>query len=409
MADSSWTRVLAENIKSVAQAQGALGAVNSPQSNSPYASQLGIARSSAHMTRRRSSTLGSTACCTSGANFELLSGTMTPRMTQGGVQDVMTTSASLDVGRLGVEPVVVPSILPESLLEEARKAGVSLEVDLDTDVAFPDGEKPLGRGVSGTVFKATYKGHPCAVKMLPPEMLFGPGTAELQTFVQEMVVLASVCHPNIVTFLGGSLQPPSVFCIEELCEMSLDAWLHKGVCSRPMNSWQVLKVALDVATGLQYLHEHQPAIVHRDLKPANILLDEDWNAKISDFGLARVKTHAVINTKAPEVGSIGYMAPECFTSEDGALTDKCDTWSLGVVLWEMVTRKRPWPGLTMPQYYREVVVRKSRLEVPMDDNVCPMALRRLISSCWADDPEERPSCAHIVGELSRLLKYCPRD
>ncbi|KAG2499288.1 hypothetical protein HYH03_002866 [Edaphochlamys debaryana] len=320
--------------------------------------------------------------------------------------------ASDDEGddRLAALPVV-----PQELLDEAARAGVSLTVDPEEEVEFSD--DVLGRGGSGTVFRATYRGQPCAVKVLPPEMLFGSGSAELHTFVQEVVVLASVRHPNIVRMLGGSLQPPNVFIIEELCCRSLDSWLHgQGRAPKacvppapePMTPHQLMSLALDVATGLQYLHCRSPPIVHRDLKPANILIDANGTAKISDFGLARAKTHAVINTKAPEVGSIGYMAPECFTSDEFQLTDKVDTWSLGVILWEMVARKRPWPNCTLPEYFKEVVIKKSRLPVPTDDNVCPMALRRLISSCWAEDPEDRPDCAHIVAELSRLLKYTPK-
>ncbi|GLC35775.1 hypothetical protein PLESTB_000492900 [Pleodorina starrii] len=349
----------------------------------------------------------------------------------------------------------VPCVLPPALLAEASRAGISLQVDLDSQVVL-SADPPLGRGASGAVHRGHYNGQPCAVKMLPPSLLFGGTTSELHTFVQEVVVMAPLRHPNIVAFLGGSLQPPHVFLLSELCETSLDAWLHPRNTAPPpaapaapaaaaavwrpvgaappagaraggggggggsvgglggapapvMSLRRVLKVALDVASGLQYLHTRSPAIVHRDLKPANVLINANGTAKICDFGLARVKTSAAINTKAPEVGTIGYMAPECFTSEDGLLTDKCDTWSLGVILWEMVTRKRPFQGLTLTEYYREVVTRKARLPIPQDDGACPLALRRLISSCWADNPTERPACAHIVDELTRMLKYCPPD
>jgi serine/threonine protein kinase len=97
--------------------------------------------------------------------------------------------------------------------------------------------------------------------MLPQELLFGSDSAELHSFVQEVVVMAPLRHPNIVTLLGGSLQPPHVFLLEELCDASLDAWLHRGPA--PPSRWRVLKVALDVAAGLQYLHGRQPPIVHR--------------------------------------------------------------------------------------------------------------------------------------------------
>ncbi|GFR41284.1 hypothetical protein Agub_g1799 [Astrephomene gubernaculifera] len=418
LAESEWTRALTGNIKQLAQVQGALCGHAASMPNSPFASQVGGRPSLIFQARRQSFVLGCAASSdvspghsnkSSGSHLRTQRGNNGLLLLASVGGDETDADLSSATGTAAASSGLLPCVVPPALLAEAAKTGVSLQVDLETEVQLDPELPPLGRGVSGSVFRGTYKGQECAVKILPPDLLLSSGSAELHTFVQEMVVLASVRHPNIVTFLGGSLQPPHVFLVEELCATSLDAWLHRGALGGAMSAWQRLRVALDVATGLEYLHERQPAIVHRDLKPANILIDASGTAKISDFGLARVKTHAVINTKAPEVGSIGYMAPECFTAEDGLLTDKCDTWSLGVVLWEMVTRKRPWPGLTLPQYYREVVLRKSRLPIPQDDCVCPLALRRLISSCWSDAPGERPSCAHIVQELSRLLKYTPRE
>ncbi|GLI68953.1 hypothetical protein VaNZ11_013479 [Volvox africanus] len=449
LGDSEWTRALTGNIKSVAQVHGAMGYPGVSMPNSPCASQIGRGSTGHFVRHRQSSPMWYVGGAGSGVDVALLlqanqsmpipvpnqPGAHTPLMDD--VDDALESEMRYldgDGDNYGDDGVhcftsTLPSVVPPALLEAAAEAGVSLEVDLDTEVELSN-DPPLGHGSAGTVFKAVYNGKSCAVKMLSQDVLFGAGCAELHSFVQEAVVMAPLRHPNIVTFLGGSLQPPHVFLLAELCDTSLDAWIHRGVeprafapegprrtgpwsesgrCGGQLNTRQMLKVALDVAMGLQYLHGRTPAIVHRDLKPANILIDSNGMAKISDFGLARLKTSNAIHTRAPEVGSVGYMAPECFTSEHGLLTDKCDTWSLGTILWEMVSRKRPFSGLTLTEYYREVVLRKSRLQIPQDDGVCPMALRRLISSCWYDNPEERPSCAHIVAELTRMLKYCPRD
>ncbi|KAG2442917.1 hypothetical protein HXX76_002993 [Chlamydomonas incerta] len=383
--------------------------------NSPHASVLGARRGSQTGVKYSTALGGGAATNALVAGFRPSGSGLQNGTTAGGLAGGPVGSGTL-VTELeefdgGDDLEAAPNVVPEALLQQATKAGVNLQASMDTDVTLSS--EQLGRGVSGTVVKGTYRGQQAAIKMLPPDLLFGNRSLELHTFVQEIVVLCGVRHPNIVNLLGGSLQPPHVFIVEELCVDSLEARIHggpgkNGAAPKALSAYEQLRIAVDVATGLQYLHERTPAIVHRDLKPANILIDANGTAKISDFGLARVKTHAVINTKAPDVGSIGYMAPECFTSEDGLLTDKCDTWSLGVTIWEMVTCKRPWATCNMAEYYREVVIRKSRLPIPQDDNVCPMALRRLISSCWCDNPEDRPSCGHIVAELSRLLKYAPR-
>eukprot|EP00198_Chlamydomonas_reinhardtii_P014188 XP_001703525.1 predicted protein [Chlamydomonas reinhardtii] len=372
LAEAGWTRALADNIKSVAAVTGVMGGGSMP--NSPHGSVLGARGSLTGVKYGTALGVGAAPNAVmagfrpSGSGLKSSSGA---GGLPGGPVGSATLVTELEEFDGGDDVEAALNVVPDALMQQAVKAGVNLQVCMDTDVTLSS--EQLGRGVSGTVVKGTYRGQPAAIKMLPPDLLFGNRSLELHTFVQEMVVLCGVRHPNIVNLLGGSLQPPNVFIVEELCVGSLEARIHGGpgknaAAPKALSAYEQLRIAVDVATGLQYLHERTPAIVHRDLKPANILIDPNGTAKISDFGLARVKTHAVINTKAPDVGSIGYMAPECFTNEDGQLTDKCDTWSLGVTIWEMVTRKRPWASCNMAEYYREVVIRKSRLPIPQ---VCP--------------------------------------
>lgn len=296
-------------------------------------------------------------------------------------------------------------VVPKEVLDAAAAVDANLDIDFASEIILLD-TKPLGKGVSGSVFRGLYRGTEVAVKMLPASLLVDSSHGELHTFVQEAVVLASIQHINIVPFLGGSLHPPHVFIVEALMEQTLGERLHQNPAPLPL--WEMLAISLDVARALEYLHSRVPAIVHRDLKPDNILLDKDGLAKISDFGLARFKYHSYINTKAPDAGTLAYMAPECYGATDANLTDKCDIYSFAVIMWEMVVRRKPWEGMRITDFYREVVRKGTRLEIPQDDNVCPMALRNLISACWSDSPDDRPSCAHIVSEVTRMLKYCPR-
>ncbi|KAG2449201.1 hypothetical protein HYH02_005948 [Chlamydomonas schloesseri] len=289
----------------------------------------------------------------------------------------------------------------------ARQPGVNLDINYEVEIQLSD-SAPIGQGQFGSVFRGLYKGHPVAIKMLPKMFLGDASLADLETFIQEAAVLSGVDHQNVVKFYGGCLQPPYVFIVEELMERSLADVLYKAP-AEPFPLRRVLSVALDIARGLHYLHCCNPAIVHRDLKPENILLDAAGTAKISDFGLARCKYQSYLKTNRREAGSLAYMAPECFDARVGKLTDRLDVFSFGVLLWVMITRSFPWQGMRTHEFLQRMVIGGGRLAVPQDDNVCPLALRRIMSACWADAPSERPSCEEIIGELERMLKYMPAE
>ncbi|KAG2499756.1 hypothetical protein HYH03_002688 [Edaphochlamys debaryana] len=286
----------------------------------------------------------------------------------------------------------------------ARQPGVNLEINYIEDVTLTD-SSPLGTGAFGSVFKGLYRDKPVAIKMLSKMFLGDASPSEVETFVQEAAVLCGVNHENVVKFYGGSLVPPYVFIVEELMDRSLADVLYRQPLE-PFPLRRVLSVGLDVARGLHYLHRCEPAIVHRDLKPENILLDSKGTAKISDFGLARCKYQSYVKTARREAGSLAYMPPECFDARMGKLTDRMDVFSFGVLLWVMLTRQYPWQGLRTHEFLQRMVVGGGRLPVPQDDNVCPLALRRLLSACWADLPSERPSCEEIICELERMLRFC---
>ncbi|EFJ42725.1 hypothetical protein VOLCADRAFT_97179 [Volvox carteri f. nagariensis] len=282
----------------------------------------------------------------------------------------------------------------------ARQPGVNLSIDYGTEIHLTD-SCPIGQGQFGSVYRGVYAGKSVAIKLLPKMFLGDASPADVETFIQEAAVLSGVDHPNVVKFYGGSLSPPY------LMARSLADVLYKTP-QEPFPLRRVVSVGLDVARGLHYLHCCNPAIVHRDLKipplltlilsvastPENILLSAEGNAKISDFGLARCKYQSYVKTNRREAGSLAYMAP---------------VFSFGVLLWVMLTRQVPWQGMRTHEFLQRMVIGGGRLAVPQDDSMCPLALRRLMSVCWADLPSERPSCEEIIGELERMLKYMPVD
>nr|CAC03450.1 ser/thr specific protein kinase-like protein [Arabidopsis thaliana] len=193
----------------------------------------------------------------------------------------------------------------------------------------------LGQGGFGCVYSATLENNiSAAVKKLDCA-----NEDAAKEFKSEVEILSKLQHPNIISLLGYSTNDTARFIVYELMpNVSLESHLH-GSSQGSAITWPMrMKIALDVTRGLEYLHEHcHPAIIHRDLKSSNILLDSNFNAKISDFGLAVVDGPKNKNHKLS--GTVGYVAPEYLLN--GQLTEKSDVYAFGVVLLELLLGKKP--------------------------------------------------------------------
>ncbi|KAJ6995149.1 hypothetical protein NC653_017821 [Populus alba x Populus x berolinensis] len=210
-------------------------------------------------------------------------------------------------------------------------------------------DKLLGRGGFGLVYKAVLEDDSSiAVKKLDC------ATDDAQReFENEVGLLSKFQHPNIISIVGYSVHEEMGFIIYELMPNgSLEDLLH-GTSRGSSLNWHVrLKIALDTARGLEYLHEFcKPAVIHRDLKSSNILLDANFNAKLSDFGLA-VADSSHNKNKLKLSGTVGYVAPEYLL--DGELTDKSDVYAFGVVLLELLLGRRPVEKLA-PAHCQSIV------------------------------------------------------
>nr|GMD40927.1 probable receptor-like protein kinase At1g80640 [Ipomoea batatas] len=161
----------------------------------------------------------------------------------------------------------------------------------------------------------------------------------IQEFETEVELLSKIQHPNVISLFGYSIRADTRLIVYELMENgSLEDQLH-GPSRGSALTWHLrMKIALGIASGLEYLHECcNPPIIHRDLKSSNILLDSNFNAKLSDFGLA-VPDGAQNKNDAKLSGTLGYVAPEYLL--DGKLTDKSDVYAFGVVLLELLLGRR---------------------------------------------------------------------
>ncbi|XP_068652682.1 putative leucine-rich repeat receptor-like serine/threonine-protein kinase At2g24130 [Aristolochia californica] len=306
----------------------------------------------------------------------------------------------------------------------------------DATEGFDQG-RLIGSGSFGHVYKGSLKdGTIVAVKVLHLQT-----KNSTKSFNRECEVLKRIRHRNLMRIITAcSLQDFKALVLPYMANGSLESHLYPAAIGSDfsyLSLVQRVNICSDIAEGMAYLHHHSPVrVIHCDLKPSNVLLNDDMTALVSDFGIARLVMNVGGNGGADSMGnstanllcgSIGYIAPEyAFGS---STTTKGDVYSFGVLVLEMVTRKRPTDemfvgGLSLhlwvKSHYRgrveklidPLLIMDVKVESPEDRKMWEVALGELIELgllCTQEAPSVRPTMLDVADDLDRLKKYLAGD
>ncbi|KAI4318946.1 hypothetical protein MLD38_032599 [Melastoma candidum] len=260
----------------------------------------------------------------------------------------------------------------------------------------------IGEGAHGRVYEGRYGDRIVAVKVLNCGSTLEERTTLENRFAREVNMMSRIKHENLVKFIGACKDPLMVIVTELLPGMSLRKYLT-SIRPRVLDLDVSIKFALDIARAMDCLHAN--GIIHRDLKPDNLLLTANQKSvKLADFGLAREES--VTEMMTAETGTYRWMAPELYSTvtlrqgEKKHYNNKVDVYSFGIVLWELLTNRMPFEGMSNLQAAYAAAFKQERPTLPED--ISP-DLAFIIQSCWVEDPNMRPSFSQIIRMLNTYL------
>jgi serine/threonine protein kinase len=253
----------------------------------------------------------------------------------------------------------------------------------------------LGKGGMGTVYKGLdpVLDRPVALKTIRLDFAFSPSEmSELkQRLMQEAKAAGKLSHPNIVTIYDvGEEAGLHYIAMEYLSGYTLEDFIQKkGV----LNYRVVAKIIMQTCEALTYAHQH--GIVHRDIKPANIMLLDDFHVKVMDFGIARLETTSLTKSNVA-LGTPHYISPEQL--EGGSADKRSDIFSLGVVIYELLTGQKPFQGDNISSLMYRILNHEPTRPSNLNDKT-PLVLDRVVSKAMAKNPEERYQNAEDITRI----------
>jgi serine/threonine protein kinase len=262
-------------------------------------------------------------------------------------------------------------------------------------------EREIGSGAMGTVYRATYtkgdKTRRVAIKVIAPGL--GDNDRIRARFQREGDILKQLKHPNIVRLLAtGKVEGRPFYAMEFIDGHALD----RQLAQQNRFPWdKVVELGKQICAALQHAHDH--GIIHRDLKPSNLMVDRNGTLKLTDFGIAKDSDMTGLTSANSTVGTAAYMSPEqCRGERD--LTPKSDLYALGVVLYELLTGRKPFAAENaMDMFIQHVSGTFERpARIVMD---IPPWLDTLVCQLMEKKPEHRPADAQTVSKALEDVQY----
>ena len=252
----------------------------------------------------------------------------------------------------------------------------------------------LGEGGMGAVYLASdlHLGRQVAIKVLSAQRMADEESR--RRFLHEAKAQAMLSHPNIATFHEVVEHDDTVFIVMEYVD---GAPLTRLIQAQELHPDEILDIALQIVAGVKAAHDH--GVIHRDIKPDNIMVTSDGRVKITDFGLARWKGASSVTQKGTRLGSTYYMSPE--QAETRKVDHRTDIFSLGVVLYELFCRQRPFEGDSEAVVIYHLINQDPQPIARYCRDV-PELLEWIVTKCLAKDPNERyQSVAELEADLKR--------
>ena len=272
-----------------------------------------------------------------------------------------------------------------------------------THVGRYEVERTLGRGAMGIVYLARDPliNRKVALKTLRLDVDVDVADEFRERFLREAQAAGRLNHPGIVTIhdVGEDRSTGVLYIAMEYIEgRDLKQIMASGHRFRPS---EAARIVADVAVALDYAH--QMGVIHRDIKPGNLILTRDGSARIADFGIARMES-SNLTTDGQFIGTPSFMSPEQITA--GPIDGRSDLFSLGVVLYTLLTGQRPFSGETMHHVTRKIVEAPAPIPSIVDDSV-PAAFNPIVVKCLDKDPDRRfqtgAELASVLAALARSL------
>lgn len=264
-------------------------------------------------------------------------------------------------------------------------------------------EGHLGQGAMGTVYRARHvkTGKAAAIKVMLEQITQSPNLAA--RFEREISILSQFRHPHIVRIYGSSVQDGiRYYAMEMIVGQSLDDIMDR---EDRLSCSQTAALMIQLCDALQKVHEN--GIIHRDLKPGNVMVTGDGTVKLTDFGIAKdvSSLHDTRLTRADQtVGTVAYMSPEQLTGSD--LTPRSDLYSLGILIYQLLTGRLPFEGDTVYEYLQQRV--GNQFSPPSDlDHSIPLEMDYIVRDLLKPLPSDRPRDAYMV--MQRLIEIQKKE